>query len=98
MVTKGFHLGTKKQHSATSPRLSERNQFNFCSDCQGWFLPLPVSGGKDGNPPDRYALVELTGNQANDLANINFLSDQGFRFASLMPFNYVLMGNYKENK
>lgn len=58
----------------------------------------PVSGGKD-NPPDRYEGVQLTGNLVNDVAAINALADQGYRFVSTIPFyNYVLMGNYKENK
>lgn len=55
-MVKGFHLGTKKQHSAESPRLSERNQFNYCDECKGWFLPLPVSGAK--GPPDKPGLED----------------------------------------
>jgi hypothetical protein len=59
---------------------------------------LTVSGGKDGNPPDKYEIVQLFGIPTEDLAKINALADQGFRFEAVLPFNQVLMGNYKENK
>lgn len=55
-----------------------------------------VSGGKD-NPPDRYEAVPLTGNVMNDLAAVNAKADEGFRFVAVVE-NFVLMGNYKENK
>jgi hypothetical protein len=59
---------------------------------------LTVSGGKDGNPPDKYEIVQLFGIPTEDLAKINAVADQGFRFEAVLPFNQVLMGNYKENK
>jgi hypothetical protein len=57
-----------------------------------------VSGGKDNNPPDRYAVVQLTKVRADNENAINLLSDQGFRFEAVLSFDQILMGNYKENK
>jgi hypothetical protein len=55
---------------------------------------MPSGNGGSGNPPDKYALVQLTGNQANDLAAINAAADEGYRFEANLPFNYVLMSGY----
>lgn len=55
-------------------------------------------GQGDNNPPDKYALLVLTGDVINDLAAINALADQGYRFEPVeLPFNYVLMGGYKQD-
>jgi len=52
-----------------------------------------------GNPPDKYQIVVLTGDPTNDLAAINALADQGYRVEPVaLPFNFVLMGNYKKGK
>lgn len=57
-----------------------------------------------GGPPDQYALLGLTGNTTSDLAAINNLANQGFRFVASWQVEsgkygeiggtFVLMGNY----
>jgi hypothetical protein len=58
------------------------------------YIAKGVSGGKDGNPPDRYIEIPIT---EDILAAINAKADEGYRIAGTIP-GYVLMGNYKENK
>jgi hypothetical protein len=62
-----------------------------------------VSGGKDNNPPDRYDIVQLTGNLRADIASLNASADQGFRVDDAQPeifnrYGYVLMNGYTEKK
>lgn len=65
---------------------------------------LTVSGGKDGNPPDKYDIVRIGGNNlAADLAALNASADLGFRIDDNQPpvfvaAGYILMTGYKENK
>ncbi len=49
----------------------------------------------NGNPPDKYAVAQLTGDAAADTLTINALADQGYRFAAVLSPTEVLMGGYK---
>ena len=56
---------------------------------------MPGSG--NGNPPDKYAVVPITGDAAADELAINAKADQGYRFLAVLNHSEILMGGYKGN-